>query len=114
MISSRCRLCAIVRETPHLIRALHAARALDPSDWLIAAGAIRDAVWVATFPETASCVAVRLLADDGLLVVAPYGLGDLFACVCRRNPTRVSASFYAQRVQQKGWRARWPKMRYGP
>jgi len=67
---------------------------------------------VATFPETASCVAVRLLADDNMLVVAPHGLRDLFDCVCRRNPTRVPASFYERGVQQKGWRARWPKMRY--
>ncbi len=171
------------------MRALHVARALDPPDWLIGAGAIRDVVWdslndrpptaiprdidlaffdpadlsetreraielelrarspdlpwdvknqaavhlwypdrfgvevqplrssaeaVATFPETASCVAVKLLADDGLLVVAPYGLGDLFDCVCRRNPARVTASFYEHRVRQKGWRARWPKMRYVP
>jgi hypothetical protein len=169
--------------------ALRAARDLDAPDWLIAAGAIRDAVWealhdrpptamprdvdlaffdpvdlstgrerqielelltrapglpwevknqaavhlwyadrfgveaapmrssaeaVATFPETASCVAVRLLADDEMLVVAPHGLDDLFDCVCRRNPTRVSARFYRCRVQEKGWRSRWPKMRYVP
>jgi hypothetical protein len=67
---------------------------------------------VATFPETATCVGVRLLADEDMLVAAPQGLGDLFGCVCRHNPTRVSASFYEQRVTEKGWRRRWPKMRY--
>jgi hypothetical protein len=67
---------------------------------------------VATFPETASCIGVRLLADGDFLVVAPHGLADLFACVCRHNPTRVSADFYERRVAEKGWRSRWPRMRY--
>jgi uncharacterized protein len=69
---------------------------------------------VATFPETATCVGVRLLADDDMLVVAPHGLDDLLGCVCRHNPARVSASFYERRVADKGWRRRWPKLRYVP
>jgi hypothetical protein len=181
-------LAAIVRDVPHLMGALVAAREVDAPDWLISAGAIRDAIWdvlhdrepamprdvdlgyfdpddltrerdrvveralravepelpwqarnqaavhlwypgrfgievppfrssaeaVATFPEIATCVGVRLLPDDELLVVAPHGLDDLLGCVCRHNPTRVSASFYEQRVADKGWRERWPKMRYVP
>jgi hypothetical protein len=39
------RLSGIVRRARHLMRALHAARKVDPPDWLIAAGAIRDVVW---------------------------------------------------------------------
>jgi hypothetical protein len=69
---------------------------------------------VATFPETATCVGIRLLADDELLVVAPHGLGDLLGCVCRHNPTRVSASFYERRVAERHWRSRWPRLRYVP
>jgi hypothetical protein len=181
------RLSAIVRESPHLMSALEAARAVDASDWLIGAGAIRDAVWdslhdrppiavprdvdlaffdavdltptrersvrldllartpdlpwevkkqaavhlwypdrfgidiapfrssaeaVATFPETASCVAVRLLADDDMLVVAPHGLDDLFGCDCRHNATRVPADLYERRVAEKGWLVRWPRLRF--
>lgn len=181
------RLCAVVRDAPHLMRALNAAREVDAPDWLISAGAIRDAVWdalhdrppiatprdidlgffdpsdltgdrdqaveaellarapglpweatnqaavhlwypqrfgvavprfrscaeaVATFPEIASCVGVRLLADDDMLVVAPHGLDDLLGCVCRHNPARVSASFHERRVAEKGWRTRWPRMQY--
>jgi uncharacterized protein len=181
------RLSAVLRRAPHLMRALTAARDADPPDWLISAGALRDAVWddlhgrpptamprdidlgffdpadltaardqaveddlrarapglpweaknqaavhlwyperfgldvppfrstaeaVATYPETATCVGVRLLADDDMLVVAPHGLDDLFDCICRHNPTRVSANFYEQRVAAKGWRTRWPRMRY--
>jgi hypothetical protein len=183
------RLSAVLRRAPHLMRALVAARDADAPDWLISAGALRDAFWdalhdrpptamprdidlgffdpgdltaardqaveddlrarepgvpweaknqaavhlwypkrfglavppfrstaeaVGTYPETATCVGVRLLADDDMLVVAPHGLDDLFDCVCRHNPTRVSADFYAQRVAAKGWRTRWPRMRYVP
>ena len=181
------RLSAIVRAAPHLMSALEAARDADAPDWLIGAGAIRDAVWdlfhdrpptavprdvdlaffdavaltptreravrlellarapdlpwevknqaavhlwypdrfgidvapfrssadaVATFPETASCVAVRLLADDDMLVVAPHGLDDLFGCVCRHNARRAPAGLYERRVEEKGWRVRWPRLRY--
>jgi hypothetical protein len=189
------RLAGVLRRAPLLDRALRAARAVDAPDWLICAGAIRDAVWddlhgrpldavpadidlaffdpsdlspareravqdacldhapglpwqaknqaavhlwyperfgldvepfsssaeaVATFPETASCVGVRLLDDDdgragdGLVVVAPYGLDDLLGCVCRHNPARVPRSFYEQRVAATRWRERWPLMRYVP
>jgi hypothetical protein len=182
-------LIRVLRRAPLLMEGLRAARDVDAPDWLIAAGAIRDAVWddlhgrplttpprdldlgffdpddltpdrdaeveaalrarardlpwdaknqaavhrwyperfgiavepfratadaVATFPETASCVGVRLRADDGIEVVAPHGLDDLFDCVCRHNPTRVPAGSYAQRVAEKGWRERWPKLRYAP
>jgi hypothetical protein len=179
------RLRALVRDSPVLMEALRAVRDVDPPDWLISAGAIRDAVWdalhdrapatprdidvgyfdptdltpardaavsqalherapelpwdaknqaavhlwypqrfgvevplfrntaeaVASFPETASCIGLRLQADDELLVVAPYGLEDLFGLVCRRNPTRVSAEFYERRVADKGWAERWPDLR---
>lgn len=181
-------LAATIRASPVLMAALRAAREVDAPDWLLSAGAIRDAVWdafhdrapapprdvdvgffdpddltperdraiedalralaprvpweaknqaavhlwyprsfgfevppfqrtadaVATFPETATCVGVRLLPDDDLLVVAPHGLDDLLDCVCRHNPTRVPADFYERRVAEKGWRERWPRMRYLP
>jgi uncharacterized protein len=67
---------------------------------------------VATFPEIASCVGVRLLADDELLVVAPYGLDDLFAGICRHNAARAPLEVHEQRVAEKGWRERWPRVRF--
>ena len=39
------QLVAILHRTPHLMAALRAARQVDAPDWLINAGAIRDAVW---------------------------------------------------------------------
>ena len=67
---------------------------------------------IATFPEIAVCVGVRLLDDDDMLVVAPHGLDDLLGGVCRRNPTRVSTAFYRNRLTAKGWSARWPAVHY--
>lgn len=179
------QLDSLLARAPLVMEALYAGRAVGAPDWLVAAGAIRDAVWdilherepavprdvdvayfatdgrtdeaveaalrarapaipwearnqalvhewyprrfgadvpaftssadaVATFPETASCVGVRLLADDSLHVVAPHGLDDLLGCVCRHNPARVPAAYYEERVAAHGWRERWPRMVFVP
>jgi uncharacterized protein len=55
----------------------------------------------ATWPETATAVAVHLDAHDRLEVVAPYGLEDLFNLVCRRNPRRVTVDHDHRRVRDK-------------
>jgi uncharacterized protein len=65
---------------------------------------------VATWPETATAVAVRLLPDDRIRVVAPCGLDDLFRLVCRRNPRRVSVAHYRRRVRDKRIADRWPRV----
>lgn len=41
----RSRLIELVRSSATLMRALPAARATDPPDWLIGGGVIRDLVW---------------------------------------------------------------------
>jgi hypothetical protein len=176
------RLGSLVRATPWLLEALRAARDVDPPDWLVGGGVLRDLVWdhlhgrppapprdldlaffdparldpardaeveqalaarlpgvpwdaknqaavhtwygrvfggevapltssadgVATWPETATAVAVRLLPDDRIQVVAPCGLDDLFGLVCRRNPRRVSVEHYRRRVLDKRIADRWP------
>jgi hypothetical protein len=179
------RLDSLVRSTPWLLEALRAARDVDPPDWLVGGGVLRDLVWdrlhgrsrpgpardvdlaffdpdrldpardaeveaalaarlpglpwdaknqaavhrwygrvfggrvepltsaahgVATWPETATAVAVRLLADDRLQVVAPCGLVDLFGLVCRRNPRRVSVHQYRRRLRDKRVAERWPRV----
>lgn len=65
---------------------------------------------VATWPETASAVAVRLLADDSIEVVAPCGLEDLFGLVWRRNPRRVTVDEYRRRIERKQVARRWPRV----
>jgi hypothetical protein len=66
---------------------------------------------VATWPETATAVAVRLHRDGELELTAPYGLRDLMTGVCRRNPERVSVQRYQERIEGKQVATRWPRVR---
>lgn len=63
---------------------------------------------IATWPEYATCVAVRLAADDRLDIVAPFGLDDLFSMTIRHNPARASLAEYRRRLQAKRYAERWP------
>jgi uncharacterized protein len=49
---------------------------------------------VATWPETATAVALRLTEGDDLIVCAPFGLDDLLGLVHRRNPRRARMREY--------------------
>jgi uncharacterized protein len=64
---------------------------------------------VATWPETAAAVALRLDARDGLAIVAPFGLADLLGLVHRRNPARVTVAEYERRLRDKRIAERWPR-----
>ena len=66
---------------------------------------------VASWPEFATAVGLRLDDDDRLHVIAPLGLDDLFAMVVRRNPARVSVATYRERVASKRYAQRWPRVR---
>jgi hypothetical protein len=64
---------------------------------------------IATWPETATCVALRLEPDEALTIVAPFGLEDLFAMVFRHNPARVTAASFNRRAESKRITERWPR-----
>jgi uncharacterized protein len=66
---------------------------------------------VATWPETAACVGVRLERDGSLTIIAPYGVDDLLGLIHRRNPARVSVAEYERRLRSKRIEERWPKVR---
>lgn len=68
---------------------------------------IHDAV--ATWPETATCVAIRT-TPIGLDVCAPHGLADLLDGVWRRNPARVSMDNSAVRLARHRVTERWPSV----
>ena len=74
-------------------------------------GSVHEAV--ATWPETATCVAVRL-APPGLEVCAPHGLADLLGGVWRVNPVRVTAATSRARLARQQVSARWPRLRVIP
>ena len=69
---------------------------------------------VASWPETATSVAVRLDRNGTIHVIAPLGLADLFHMVVRRNPRRVSVETYRQRVAAKRYSDRWPLVQIIP
>jgi hypothetical protein len=94
---------------------------------------VHDAV--ATWPETATCVAIRLaqpmrsgsreaqlappmrsgsreaqLAPVGIDVCAPYGLDDLLGGVWRRNPERISVAASIARLARHRVTKRWPSV----
>ncbi len=68
---------------------------------------IHDAV--ATWPETATCVAVRLL-DQRLDICAPHGLEDLLHGIWRRNPARVTRAQSRARLARHQISQRWPQI----
>lgn len=73
---------------------------------------LKDAV--ASWPEFATAVGISLGRDNALRVIAPHGLEDLFAMVVRRNPVRVSVETYRERVEQKRFAERWPRVKVVP
>lgn len=53
-------------------------------------------------------VGVRLEADDGITVAAPFGLDDIFAMTIRPNPNRPLAKGWARTIENA--RGRWPEL----
>ena len=66
---------------------------------------------VSMWPETATSVAVRMLPDESIYVIALFGLDDLFQMIVRRNPRRVSVETYSKRIVEKRYIQRWPRVR---
>jgi hypothetical protein len=69
---------------------------------------------IATFPETAVCVGLRLDPDDRLEIVAPLGLDDLLGLVHRHNPRRATVEEYERRLAAKRIAERWPRVTVVP
>jgi hypothetical protein len=69
---------------------------------------------VGTWPETATAVAVRLDADDGLEICAPLGLTDLLDGVWRCNPRRVTVAQSRARLARHTPERRYPGVRVVP
>lgn len=69
---------------------------------------------IASWPEYATAVGVWLDEAGQIQVLAPHGLEDLFSCTVQRNPIRVSVATYRQRVAQKRYAERWPRVRVLP
>jgi hypothetical protein len=67
---------------------------------------------VATWPETVTAVAARLLSDDGIELIAPLGLDDLFGGLLRRNPAQVTPEIFRERLARRSeLPTQWPLVR---
>ncbi|KGD98399.1 hypothetical protein JL37_06885 [Achromobacter sp. RTa] len=64
---------------------------------------------IASWPETATCVGVRLTGDGQIAIVAPHGLTDLFALVLRPAPG-ADPRAYAHRLAAKRHSETWPRL----
>jgi hypothetical protein len=62
------------------------------------------------WPETATAVGVRLLNDNTLEWLCPWGLSDLFHLKLRPSPLCADPEAFARRVQEKDWLRQWPKL----
>ncbi|MFM7304142.1 MAG: nucleotidyltransferase family protein, partial [Alphaproteobacteria bacterium] len=70
---------------------------------------IADAL--AHWPETATAIAARL-GPRGVEILAPFGVGDVCAMILRPTPAfRAKPEIPLARLEAKGWRKRWPKLR---
>jgi hypothetical protein len=62
--------------------------------------------------ETPTALAVRLAERSSGRLIAPFGIEDLLAIQIKPTPAGVRrADAYRQRLRQKHWRQRWPKVR---
>ena len=62
------------------------------------------------WPEKATAVAVRLLENNALEIIAPFGLDDLFELKLRWNATLVSHDVFMQRMEEKQFLQKWNKL----
>lgn len=61
------------------------------------------------WPETATAVAVKLLSDNTLELIAPYGIDDLVNLKLRISPNFTrSKSIFEERLTKKQWLKKWP------
>lgn len=65
---------------------------------------------IAHWPETATCVAVRLNQQGELELVAPHGIDDLVTLTVRPSPLHTNPEEVTARVAKKRWLERWPKL----
>lgn len=66
---------------------------------------------VASWPETATCVGATLDVLGNISVIAPHGLADLFDMTVRWNSACLSRRAYRERLVQKRWEVRWPRIK---
>ena len=65
------------------------------------------------WPETVTAIGIRL-KNGKLKLVAPYGISDLVNLIIRPSPKFTDADKVKERVKQKKWLEKWPKLKIAP
>lgn len=66
---------------------------------------------MAHWPETPTCVGVRLETDGSLKIAAPHGIAENWSLRVAPNPlVRYPAALYKERIRWKRWLEHWPKL----
>jgi hypothetical protein len=66
---------------------------------------------IARWPETATAIAIRKTSAH-IELIAPHGIDDLLGIIARPTPAfRSKTDVVARRIEDRRWRARWPRLR---
>ncbi len=62
--------------------------------------------------EIPTCIGVRLLSNDELSLVAPWGIDDFNQLTIRSNPAcKSNPQLFIERMKVKNWTQTWPKLK---
>lgn len=65
---------------------------------------------ISRWPETATAIGVK--TENGeLKLIAPYGIADLINLIVRPSPKFTDIDKIKERVKQKRWLEKWPKLK---
>ena len=64
------------------------------------------------WPETVTCVAVKLDENNDLILIAPHGIEDIVGLVVNPSPVFMKKlGYYKERMKKKNWKSIWPKLK---
>jgi len=64
------------------------------------------------WPETATCVAVKIDTNNQLFLEAPFGIEDIVNMKVRLNPYYPRLQIFEERIKNKNWIKIWPQLKY--
>lgn len=64
---------------------------------------------IAKWPETATCIGAYL-NSEGIQIIAPFGIRDLFELKLRRNPACMDSTAFIRRLKEKQFMQHWPRV----
>lgn len=65
---------------------------------------------VSRWPETVTAIGISRDDQGEIKLIAPYGVGDIFAMRVRRSPLFTDRDYYQRRLRNKNWQVIWPKL----